>query len=90
MAQSGQKTISGPQEVARQVEGLALAILQAHGRNQLPALVGIRTGGAHLALRIQKEMERLAGRLRPGSSTSTCTATTGPCCTPGPRWAKPR
>jgi len=47
--------------IAEMIGDLAQAIVAGHPKSQKLALVGIRTGGAHLALRLQKAMEALGG-----------------------------
>ena len=44
---------------------MASQVVQRHPGPDLPVLVGIRSGGAHLAWRLQKELARLAGQNPP-------------------------
>ena len=66
MASSGNQTILHDSEaVGALVSELAKAVAERHGDPAQLALVGIRTGGAHLALRLQKELAKVLGEEPP-------------------------
>ena len=52
-------------QIAAMVGSLAQAIIANHAKGEKLALVGIRTGGAHLALRLQNALEALSGERIP-------------------------
>ena len=56
------RTIFKAEQVQQMLHGLGLAVLKRHPQTSDLALVGIRTGGAHLALRLRAQLAVISGR----------------------------
>ena len=61
MEQTSNETVLDAKGISQLVDDLAKKIIKAHHRLANVALVGIRTGGAFLAHRLQQELERQSG-----------------------------
>ena len=62
MSDTQDKTLFAASEVRDMVEDLGRRLARDRSSSQMPALVGIRTGGANLALRLQKVLADACGK----------------------------
>lgn len=62
MSDTQDKTLFDASQVQDMVEDMGRCLVRDRSSSQLPALVGIRTGGANLALRLQKVLAGACGK----------------------------